>query len=396
MHRQRRHQRGYLRCAKRKKGPAKWEFLWREVGPTGELIRRTTVIGSIEQYPTEELASAAINGLRVSVNDACNRQFHKSVRVGDIADHYTKTELGEGSEWYSEATKIISRDFLRIWIKPHWAMVDIRDVRTVAVENWLRQLRRKDGKPLSNLSKAKIRNLMSVLFNHAIRYEWLEQGKNPITHVRQSAARQKDPEILSPDEIRSLISQLEPPFDLMIWVAATTGLRRSELFGLQWKDIDFEKLTVKVRRSIYAQTIGKCKTHNSQKPLPLAPDVINELKRWREKSKHNLPDDWVFASPRKKGRFPFSPNFVLAKIIRPAVVRAGIKKRISWHTFRHTFSTLLIANGEDIKVVQELMRHGTARITVEIYSQAITNIKRRAQQRIVRMITRTPGPSIGP
>ena len=130
MHKQRRHQRGYLRCAKRKKGPAKWEFLWREVGPTGELIRRTTVIGSIEQYPTEESASAAINGLRVSVNDACNRQFHKSVRVGDIADHYTKTELGEESEWYSEATKMIARDFLRIWIKPHWGMVDVRDVRT--------------------------------------------------------------------------------------------------------------------------------------------------------------------------------------------------------------------------------------------------------------------------
>jgi integrase len=291
---------------------------------------------------------------------------------------------------------MIARDFLRIWIKPHWGMVDIRDVRTVAVENWLRKLHRKDGKPLSNSSKAKIRNLMSVLFNHAIRYEWLEQGKNPITHVRQSAARQKDPEILSPDEIRSLISQLEPPFHLMIWVAATTGLRRSELFGLQWKDIDFEKLTVEIRRSIYAQTIGKCKTRNSQKPLPLAPDVISEIKRWREKSQHNFPNDWVFASPRKKGRLPFSPNFVLAKIIRPAVVRAGIKKRISWHTFRHTYSTLLIANGENIKVVQELMRHGTARVTVEIYSQAITNIKRRAQQRIVRMITRATSPRIGP
>ena len=173
-------------------------------------------------------------------------------------------------------------------------------------------------------------------------------------------------------------------------------MRRSELFGLQWKDIDFQELTVQIRRSVYAQTIGKCKTQHSRKPLPVALNVINELKRWREKNQYNLPDDWVFASPRQKGRLPFSPNFVLAKIIRPAAVRAGIKKRISWHTFRHTFSTLLIANGEDIKVVQELMRHGTARITVEIYSQAITNIKRRTQQRIVRMITRTTGPSIGP
>jgi len=391
-----RHQRGYLRCVKRKKGPAKWEFLWREVGPTGELIRRTTVIGSTEQYPTEESASAAINGLRVSVNDACNRQFHRSVLVGDIVDHYIKVELGDTSDWYAEATKIIYRDILSAWIRPYWAMVDIRDVRTVAVENWLRQLRRKNGKPLSNSTKAKIRNLMSVLFNHAIRYEWLEQGKNPITHVRQSAVRQKDPEILSPDEIRSLISQLEPPFHLMIWIAATTGLRRSELFGLQWKDFDFEKLTIEIRRSIYEQTIGKCKTQNSRKPLPLAADVAKELIRWREKSKNNAPEDWVFASTHENGRLPFSPNFVLAKIIRPAAMRAGIEKRIGWHTFRHTYSTLLIANHEDIKVVQELMRHGSARITVEIYSQAITNVKRRAQRRIVRMITRATNPGVGP
>jgi integrase len=218
----------------RKNGPAKWEFLWREIGPTGGLIRRTTVIGSIEQYPTEESASAAINGLRVSVNDACNRQFHKSVLMGELVDHYIKKELGEHSEWYSAATRLIYLDFLRVWIRPQWAALDIREVRTVAVEEWLRQLRRKDNKPLANSSRAKIRNLMSVLFNHAIRYEWLGQGKNPITHVRQSAARQKDPEILSPEELRALISQLESPFNLMVLLAATTGMRRSELLALQW------------------------------------------------------------------------------------------------------------------------------------------------------------------
>ena len=66
-------------------------------------------------------------------------------------------------------------------------MTNISDVRTIVVENWLKQLRRRDGNPLTNTTKAKIRNLMSVLFNHAIRHEWLEQGKNPITLVRQSA-----------------------------------------------------------------------------------------------------------------------------------------------------------------------------------------------------------------
>lgn len=381
-----RHQRGYLRCAKRKNGPAVWEFLWREVGPDGRLVRRTTVIGTLEQYSTQQEASAAVNGLRVSVNEACNRQPHTSVLMGELLDHYIEKELGERSEWYSAATKIIYRDFLRVWIRPHWSPLDIREVRTVAVEAWLRQLTRKDNKPLSNASKAKIRNLMSVLFNHAIRYEWLEQGKNPITHVRQSAARQKDPEILLPEELRSLIGQLEWPFNVMVLLIATTGMRRSELLALQWQDIDFDNLLICIKRSIFAGIIGGCKTRNSNKPLPLADYVARELNTWRVKSPYSAAEDFIFASPAQKGTLPFSPNYLLQKIIRPAASRAKITKRITWHTFRHTFSTLLIANGEDIKVVQELMRHGTARITVEIYSQAISEVKRRAQKRIVRMI----------
>ena len=67
-------------------------------------------------------------------------------------------------------------------------------------------------------------------------------------------------------------------------------------------------------------------------------------------------------------------------------MRAGITKRIGWHTFRHTFSTLLIANGENVKVVQELMRHASSRCTLELYSQAEIKAKRQAQQRLVQMI----------
>lgn len=383
-----RHQRGYLRCTKRKRGPAVWEFLWREIGPNGKFIRRTTIIGSVEKYPTQQDASDAINGLRVSVNEACNRQPYASVLMGELVDHYIQKELGDRAEWYSAATKIIYRDYLLLWIRPGWASLDIREVRTVAVEQWLRKLTRKDGKPLANTTKAKIRNLMSVLFNHAIRYEWLEQGKNPITHVRQSAARKTDPDILSPEEIRILIAELELPFNLMVLIAATTGVRRSELLALQWQDIDFENLLIYIRRSIFAGTVGKCKTRHSNKPLPLADYVARELKTWQTASKYCAPEDFIFASPSQKGILPFSPNFLISKVIRPAAIRAKIIKRITWHTFRHTFSTMLIANGEDIKVVQELMRHGSARSTVEIYSQAITKVKRRAQNRILRMIRR--------
>jgi integrase len=78
-------------------------------------------------------------------------------------------------------------------------------VRTIDLQHWLRGLQRADGTPLAKPTKAKIRNLFSVLFNHAIRYEWLEEGRNPITLVRQSAMRKSTPQVLDPNEIQSLL-----------------------------------------------------------------------------------------------------------------------------------------------------------------------------------------------
>lgn len=380
------YQHGHLRCVKRKNGPPRWEYLWRERDESGKVVRRNAVIGTIDAYPTEELAHAAVNGLRTCINENRNRQPEQPILIADLIDHYLATELAERTDWRSHATRIVYRDYLTRWIKPYWGSMNIRDIRTVAVEKWLRQLQRQDGVALANSTKAKIRNLMSVLFNHAIRYEWLEQGKNPIRLVRQSAMRQLTPEVLEAHEIQGLLAQLESPFQIMVLLDVTTGLRRSELFALKWSDVDFMNLTIDIKRSIFEGIIGNCKTEASRRPVPLSLDVAADLWLWKERTGYSKPDDWIFASSRGKGKKPYWPNTLLKKIIRPAAVRAGIKKRIGWHTFRHTYSTMLIANGENVKVVQELMRHANSRTTLDVYSQAKIGAKREAQQRIVQMI----------
>jgi integrase len=381
-----RYQHGHLRCVERKNGPPRWEFLWRDSAPSGQRIRRNVVIGTIEEYPTEALAQVALNGLRTCINENRNRQRQQHISVADLIDHYIETELAERSNWHSHATRIVYREYLTRWLKPCWGVINIRDVRTVAVESWLRNLKRQNGEDLANSTKAKIRNLMSVLFNHAIRYEWLEQGRNPIKLVRQSAMRQRTPEVLEAHEIQSLLSQLDSPFQIMVLLDVTTGLRRSELFALKWGDVDFSHLTIDINRSIFQGVLGNCKTEASRRPVPLSLDVAADLWLWKERAIYSKPYDWVFASTWAKGRKPFWPNTLLRKIIRPAAVRAGIKKRIGWHTFRHTYSTMLIANGENVKVVQELMRHANSRCTLDVYTRARVPAKREAQQRVVQMM----------
>ncbi len=98
--------------------------------------------------------------------------------------------------------------------------------------------------------------------------------------------------------------------------------------------------------------------------MPLDDAMIADLLSWRADTKYAKDEDWVLASPRRKGRQPYWPDALMKRHIRPAAKRAGITKHLTWHVFRHTFSTLLIANGEDVKTVQTLLRHSSPLLTL--------------------------------
>ena len=96
-----------------------------------------------------------------------------------------------------------------------------------------------------------------------------------------------------------------------------------------------------------------------------------------------------------KGEQPYWPDNLMKRYIKPVAKANGIYKNIGWHTFRHTFGTLLKANGEDVKTVQELLRHANSRITLEVYTQAVTSNKRAAQSKVVRMMIPGVGQNAG-
>jgi integrase len=106
----------------------------------------------------------------------------------------------------------------------------------------------------------------------------------------------------------------------------------------------------------------------------------------KQETAYAEPDDWVFASEKVQGRMPPWADTLLDRFLQPAAKRAGITKWVGFHTFRHTYSTLLKANGEDVKVVQELMRHANITTTMNIYTKALTPAKREAQSRVVDVL----------
>ena len=133
------------------------------------------------------------------------------------------------------------------------------------------------------------------------------------------------------------------------------------------------------------QVVGPCKTEASQKPIPLDSYLGKALREWRKQTKYRAPDDWVFASPASRGRRPYWGQSLMRNLIRPTAVKLGITERLGWHTFRHTYSSLLRATGADIKVMQELLRHASTRVTLDTYTQAVTLHKRKAQTDVIRL-----------
>ena len=336
------------------------------------------VIGSVIQFREKDAAVRAISALRRDINMANVRSKGKPLTLSQLADHYSQHELSPNCRWKTHSTKLGYRGYLCKWIIPRWGDHTLTHIRAGEIELWLRSL------PLARSTCAKIRNVMSVLFNHGLRHELLD--RNPVRWVRQSAKRKKIPAVLEIKEVQLLLDALDVRERTMVLLDVVTGLRASELFGLKWTDVDFINNEIRVTRSIVLQVVGPCKTEASQKPVPLDPFLARTLRTWRAHTKYKAASDWVFASPYSAGRKPYWYESLMRNRIRAVARSVGIAKKMGWHTFHHTCATLLRASGADIKVAQELLRHASCRVTLDTYTQAITEHKRAAQNRVASLV----------
>lgn len=360
-----RYQYGSLRPRKRKKSPSVWEYRYLEGGKL-----KSVLVGTIEKLPTEADAQRAVEHFRIEINAKNPQQQFHSVTVRALVDRYKEEEMPAR---YSTRVSYLSN--LNTHIVPRWGTTFLAGVEPLDVEGWLRSLN------LAPKTKQHLRQIMHVVFECGRR--WKLVTANPINLVRQGGRRRVIPRILTPAEFCSLLKFLKEPYRTMVLVAACLGLRASEVVGLQWWDVDWENLTVIIRRSVVHGRMGETKTEASTSLMPLDPDLAAELLKHRERSVYVRPTDFVFAGDSGKPRWQ---ETILADHIKPSAVAAGIRGKVGWHTFRHTYSTLLRAHGTDIKVQQELLRHADISTTLNIYPQAIPAQKRDAASKIVKQL----------
>jgi integrase len=169
-----------------------------------------------------------------------------------------------------------------------------------------------------------------------------EETFNPISKVRCSPKRLREPDVLTPQEFQALLLELPVRERAVVMLVGSTGLRRSELFALRWSDVNFLTLEIAVTRSCVRGRFGSLKTEASGKPVSLHQSVCDTVVEWRKESLYPQDTDFLFPSLRLNGTAPLMPDMVLKKIIRPALDLAGVRgKVIAYHSFRHSLATNL-------------------------------------------------------
>jgi integrase len=208
-------------------------------------------------------------------------------------------------------------------------------------------------------------NLLSGIFTFAVHSGWVEAS--PVAAATRPSPSPDDAELrfLTPEEVEAVIREV--PDDLhgaterpLYLAAAMTGLRQGELVALRWRDVDWSAGVVRVARSYSRGQLGRPKSRRSIRAVPMADRVGAALEGHFQRSNYRADDDLVFCHP-ETGRY--LDAFMVRRRFRTAAERAGVRP-VRFHDLRHTFGTVMAAEGAPIRDLMAWMGHADLKTTL--------------------------------
>jgi integrase len=219
----------------------------------------------------------------------------------------------------------------------------------------------------------------------------LDISRNPISLVRNKGAMRKvrKARSLTAEQFHALLQELREPFATMALLSVCLGLRISEALALRWADVDWLGARLSVQRGIVNQIVDDVKTNGSARTFNLSSELLERLKDWKRHANSSESEDWIFASPIRLGRLPYSYTGVCVEIERAAT--AAKIGHLGTHTFRHTYRSWLDAVGTPVAVQQKMMRHTDIRTTMNIYGDVVTDEMTTAGIRVAQLAFQSDG-----
>jgi integrase len=259
----------------------------------------------------------------------------------------------------------------------------INRVTIQKIEKWIAD-RQKADMNISTLRKILV--TFNQIMSYAVRHQYITY--NPLRDAERPRRQGKEGKgvpkirVLAPEEINALLDAVKSQkYRVLFKLAIMSGARQGELFGLKWSDLDWENSQVHIQRTFNNQAWYDVKTETSRRKIDLGPSMIAELKKWKLACPFNKLN-LVF--PNEAGQ-PFNHNNVISRYFDPALKDAGIE-RIRFHDLRHTYASLLIEQGENIKYIQTQLGHSSPTVTLNIYAHLMKKVNQEAACRLENAI----------
>ena len=295
-------------------------------------------------------------------------------------------------EWFENVCKIkvrpsshqTYRGYIDNHIAPNIGKIPLETLSTMDLQKLYRRMMSNgrverieaehQPKGLSAKTVRNINQIISSAMDFAVAQKIITE--NPCKNVSLPKLEHNEMNTIPAEQLQAFLTEAKATGVYeMYYTDLATGLRRGELLGLKWSDIDWKNGIIKVRRQV-ARIDGKIveaplKTKNSYRAVSISPQAIEVLKM--QKAKTN--DTYVFPSPNGGPISPDSVNNMLKRVLE----RAGIPK-VRFHDLRHTFATIALQNGVDIKTVSGMLGHFSAGFTLDTYAHVTTSAQKEAAQ----------------
>ena len=440
-HTRQRFQRGSLRKVARVNNQWAWEYRYKDPATNKD----KSMYLSAEKFPTEIAVSRHLEAFVLKLNCDNPTLAILEPTFNAVLDRFIEEERlleikqqrpGDRSDVEGELSYSTASSYLSVikQVRVEWGTTLITRMKPVKVQEWLKKM---DAAPKT---KGHVKAIMHRLYEKAMLWEMVEWGRNPmqLVEVKGISKRKKRPIVLTVEQYYQLLELIPQPYRTMVVVAQCTGLRAEEVLALEWQDIDFENLSMKVVRAVVHGRVKMVKTEYSEDELPLDPDFAAILLDWKtqcreqvrlhEKAQsdiktHSIGSELLFTSPVTGRHFHTAP--VQQDYIRPAGCclveclkcgaaagfwcrqdsptpnggrlpiheerweAAGKYDGVGWHTFRHIYRSWLDDTGAPVGVQQKLMRHAQVSTTMNVYGNALMGAKREANSKVVRMALRS-------
>lgn len=328
---------------------------WEKAGPTKGGAERL-----LAKRLTESHSGTFRDSTRIRFSDFADKWLHDYASVSVKRSTYDSYAL-----------------IVRLHLVPHFGKCWLNQITPADVQSFLSRKTREE-----ELTPKTVSNILVPLkrmFHHAV--VWGMLSADPTARIQKPRVDSPEMDYLSPTEVQAFLSAVRPQYKALFLTAVLTGMRRGELLGLKWSDLDWDRSEIIVQRSLYKGQFVSPKTRAATRRIIMSPYLRDTL-RAHSLTARRSEVELIFCNEYGQ---PLDPDNLVKRQFLPALDRAGLR-RIRFHDLRHTYASLLIAQGENVKFVQSQLGHTSAKTTLDRYSHLMPMTRAEAGERLDRTV----------